>query len=218
MATFVQAVNKVLQRLRESTVTDYNDTDYSTLISIFVNDAKREVEDSWDWTALRTTITVTTSASDYDYTLTGAGDRFTILNVYNDSTNQKYFLNQMNYKQMKLLLGLDNTDSSAPVRYAFEGENASNDPTVLMWPVPDGIYSIDFNIVLPQADLSSSSTVIKVPEYPVILGAYAKALEERGEDMGITAQSAWADYNKALAYAILQDAAKVPDETDWYVM
>lgn len=218
MATFVQAVNKVLQRLRESTVTDYNDTDYSTLISIFVNDAKREVEDAWDWTALRTTITVTTSATDYDYTLTGAGDRFTVLSVWNDTTNQKYFLNPIGHKQIKLMLGIDNSDTSEPTRYAFEGEDSSNDPTVLMWPIPNGVYSIDFNLVLPQADLAASATVIKVPEYPVVLGAYAKAIEERGEDMGITAQSAWNDYNKALAMAIMQDAAKVSDETDWMVV
>lgn len=217
MATFVQAVNKVLIRLRESTVTDYNDTDYSTLISTFVNDAKREVEDAWDWTALRTTKTVTTAAGDFDYTITGAGDRFTVLSVWNDSTNQKYFLYPIGHKEIKLLLGIDNADSSQPTRYYFQGEDASNDPTVLLWPIPDGVYSIEFNLVVPQTDLSTSSTVISVPEAPVVLGAYAKALEERGEDMGITAQSAQMDYQRALARAIMQDAEKTPGEVDWFV-
>lgn len=217
MATFVQAVNKVLVRLRESTVTNYNDTAYSTLISTFINDAKREVEDAWDWTALRVTKTVTTAASDYDYTITGAGDRFTVMSVFNNTTNEKYFLSPIGHAEIKLLLSIDNADSSAPTRYAFKGEDASNDPTVLLWPIPDGVYSIQFELILPQVELSSSSTVISVPEAPVILGAYAKALEERGEDMGITAQSAMADYNRALARAIMQDADKTPGEVDWYV-
>ena len=42
--TYLQLVNDVLTRLREATVTNVSDTDYSSLIGKLVNDAKREVE------------------------------------------------------------------------------------------------------------------------------------------------------------------------------
>ena len=59
--TYLQLVNDVLTRLRETTVANVSDTDYSALIGKLVNDAKREVEDAWDWEALATTYTITTS-------------------------------------------------------------------------------------------------------------------------------------------------------------
>lgn len=52
MRTYLQLVNDVLVRLRESQVTSVSQTPYSTLIGALVNDAKREVEDSWQWSQL----------------------------------------------------------------------------------------------------------------------------------------------------------------------
>ena len=65
--TYLQLVNSVLRRLREDEVTTVGQNAYSKLIGEFVNDAKRTVEDAYDWTALRTTITVTTSDTAYNY-------------------------------------------------------------------------------------------------------------------------------------------------------
>ena len=58
--TYLELVNKVLIRLREDEVGSVNQTAYSKLVGEFVNDAARLVEDAWDWSALRTTLTVTT--------------------------------------------------------------------------------------------------------------------------------------------------------------
>ncbi len=60
--TLLELVNDVLIRLREPVVTTFNETIYSTLVAKFVNDAKRQVEDSFGWNALGQTITVTTVA------------------------------------------------------------------------------------------------------------------------------------------------------------
>lgn len=50
--TYLQLVNDVLVRLRESTVSSVSQTPYSNLIGALINDAKREVEDSWQWSQL----------------------------------------------------------------------------------------------------------------------------------------------------------------------
>ena len=58
---YLELVNDVLVRLREDEVTAVTDTPYSKLISKYVNDAKRIVEDSYEWAGLTETLTVTTA-------------------------------------------------------------------------------------------------------------------------------------------------------------
>ena len=82
MATSLELTNSVLKRLRESEVATYNESTISTLISDLVNEAKRKVEDAWDWNALRTTVTVTTAAGTSQYALTGAGKRWRLYDDY----------------------------------------------------------------------------------------------------------------------------------------
>ena len=85
--TYLQLVNSVLRRLREDEVSSVSQTSYSRLVGEFVNDAKRSVEDSYDWTALRTTLTVSTIDSVFNYTLIGSQNKMKILDVINDTSN-----------------------------------------------------------------------------------------------------------------------------------
>jgi hypothetical protein len=64
--TYIQLVNEVLVRLREREVTSVNDTAYSKLIGRFVNDAKRQAEDAYNWNALSTTLTAETVPDEVD--------------------------------------------------------------------------------------------------------------------------------------------------------
>ncbi len=57
--TYLQLVNDVLIRLRETQVSTVTQTAYSTLIGKFVNDAKRQIEDSYTWNVLAQTVTIT---------------------------------------------------------------------------------------------------------------------------------------------------------------
>lgn len=50
--TYLQLVNDVLVRLRESPVSTVSQTPYSAMVGAFVNDAKRECEDAWQWSQL----------------------------------------------------------------------------------------------------------------------------------------------------------------------
>ena len=85
--TYLNLVNNVLRRLREDEVSNVQDTTYSKMVGDFVNDAKRMVEDAWDWSALRTTLTITTSSDVFNYALTGSQNRIKALNVINDTAN-----------------------------------------------------------------------------------------------------------------------------------
>ena len=85
--TYLDIVNNVLRRLRESTVSDITETTYSTMVGDFVNDAKKLCEDAWDWSALRTDITVTTSSGTSSYSLTNSGESTKVLYALNDTKN-----------------------------------------------------------------------------------------------------------------------------------
>ena len=85
MATYLDVVNNVLRRLREPVVSSVTDTDYSSMIGVLVNDAKREVEDAADWNALTQTLTAVTTANIFNYVLVGSRTRFRVMDVLNDS-------------------------------------------------------------------------------------------------------------------------------------
>ena len=87
--TYLQLVNSVLRRLRENEVSSVSENSYSLLIGELVNDAKKTVENAWDWSALRTDITFNTSASDFTYSLTGAKDNSKVLDALNDTANTR---------------------------------------------------------------------------------------------------------------------------------
>lgn len=54
-------------------------------------------------------------------------------------------------------------------------------------------------------------------EWPIILGAYAKAVAERGEDQGRTSGEMLQQYQSALADAIGLDIARNWGEDVWHV-
>ena len=70
--TYLELVNNVLRRMREDEVSTVAENTYSKMVGDFVNDAKNIVEAAWDWSGLRTTLTVTTSADIFNYVLTEA--------------------------------------------------------------------------------------------------------------------------------------------------
>src|SRR4030067_293575 len=87
MATYLDIVNNVLRRLREPVVSSVNDTEYSSMIGVMVNDAKREVEDAYDWNALTDTLTAVTSDAVFNYVLEGSRTRFRVMDVLNDTSD-----------------------------------------------------------------------------------------------------------------------------------
>ena len=215
--TYLQLVNKVLERLREDEVTSVGQSNYSKLISSFINQTKREVEDAHDWTQLRDTIIVDTVSGTYKYSIAGASNRFRILQVINDTEDME--LREAPYTWMKKqFTAVSDIAEGSPYLYNIEGRDSNGDPYVNLYPRPNSIESIDFNMVIPQDSLSTDADILTVPEWPVILGAHMRAISERGEDGGQTFGEMRSDYQAALSDAIGIDSGNVPDEMIWTVV
>ena len=134
--TYLQLVNNVLRRLRETEVTSVQTTAYSKLIGDIVNDAKNLVENSWDWSALRTTLTVTTAANVFNYALTGSQNSIKELNVLNDTSNFLMSYQTNNWFDEAYLIAEPRTGS--PEYFTYNGVNSSGDTLVDLYPKPDG--------------------------------------------------------------------------------
>jgi hypothetical protein len=211
--TYLEAVNDVLVRLREQEVTAVTDNAYSKLIGKFVNDAKRQVEDAYNWNALTETLTVTTANQVFNYVLTGIGQRFRVMDVINQEKD--WFLNNETTSRMNELFLNETFRYGSPDRYNFNGVDVNGDTQVDLYPVPDGVYNIYFNVIKPTDKLTLSADIIKVPSEPVVFLAYAKALVERGEDNGVMSNEAYQLFKESLADHISAEANRYPDEITW---
>jgi hypothetical protein len=210
--TYLQLVNNVLIRLRETEVSSVSDTPYSSLIGVFVNDAKREIEDAHEWNCLTTTIVIPTVAGTRNYTLAGSGQRFRTQDVLNDTQDVPMRQVPTNWMNRQYFLGT--IQDAAPDKYNYSGIDG-DDTQVDIWPRPDGVYSLRFELVIPQADLSANADTLKVPPHLVQMLAYAKAVGERGEDGGTSFSEIYQQYRLALADAIAIEKNRYNDETTW---
>ena len=213
MTTYVSAVNSVLRRLRETEVTSVQDNSYSKLIGDFVNDAKSIVESSYTWNALFNTLSTTTTADVFSYVLTGSGQRFRVIDVLNDTSNT--LLRNATTTWMNQQFLINDVQKGPPEYYNFNGTNDNGDTLIDLFPVPNAAYNIRFNLIVPQTELTSDATVIKVPAEPVIFLAYAKALAERGEDGGLGSNEAYALFQKSLSDAIALESTRYIEESAW---
>lgn len=212
MTTFLQATNAVLARLRESSVSTVTETAYSSMIGKFVNDAKRAVEDAWNWDALQSSFTVTTSAGTSIYTVTGIGRRFKDVTV-NDSTN-KATLSNVPTQWITNQQELTTVQRGAPVYYAWNGTDGT-DSKIEFFPTPGGTYTIKVSACVPQVDLSADADVITVQSEAIIQGAYARAIAERGEDGGMQTSEAVMLYRNILADQIALEATRQCENDQW---
>ena len=209
--TYLELVNGVLRRLRENTVGSVTQNTYSELIGDMVNDAKRMVEDAWDWSALRSTLTATTTAGAFNYVLTGSGNRIKLIDVVNDTSN--WFLTYKDSHWMTNAYLNQEAPSGAPRYFTFNGVDANGDTQVDLYPKPDGAYTIRFNCILRQDDLVNDTDQLLVPHMPVVHLAFAMAARERGETGGRSAGELMGFAQNFLSDAVALDAQKHPEET-----
>lgn len=210
--TYLEIVNKVLRRLREPTVASVSENSYSSLIGELVNVSKREIEDAWNWSALRTTLTATTAPDLFNYVLRGAGTRFRVIDIINDTDN--FFLEPRDSRWFETNLLMVPVQKGSPKYYNFNGVTSYGDTQVDVFPVPDKVYTIRFNVVMPQDDLTTDAEVVQIPYQLLIEATLARAIAERGEDGGNQDQEA--RYRNMLADLIAIEAGTRPEETTWY--
>ena len=212
--TYLELVNSVLRRMREDEVSSVTENTYSKMVGDFVNDAKNLVETSWDWSGLRTTLTITTTADIFNYVLTGSKNRVKALDVINDTSNNFMEYRPSTWFNDKYL----NQDpvSGSPEYYTYNGVNSDGDTQVDIYPKPDGVYAIRFNCILRNPELSADIDQLVIPSMPVIHLAIALLARERGETGGTSAPEYFALADKYLSDAIALDAQKHPDEIVWH--
>jgi hypothetical protein len=210
---YIQLVNDVLIRLREPEASSVSDNVYVKLIAKFVNDSKRVVEDSYNWNALSDTLSATTTADVFNYVLVGSGQRFRVIDVINDTQNS--FVELASTKWMDQQFLMTTPQKGSPAYYNFNGVNSSGDTQVDLYPVPNGAYTLRFNIIKPQVPLAANADNLLVPDEPVILGALARAQAERGEDGGVQAGETYQLMKQSLADAIALESGRYLEEQEW---
>ena len=220
--TFRGLINEVLIRLREDTISsdwtgDINDSStvsaYEKVIGALVNDAKRHVEERHDWLNLRTTVDISTVNGTENYNLS-SGQEIKIMDAVNNTTGMH--LRQVGRTYINTVT-FPSQNTGEPLYYAFNGSDASNNLKVDLSPVPTTAHTISFDIIKYQDDLTEADTVISVPEKCVILGAWARAIAERGEDGGTQSSLMAQEAGEALRQAIIRDSGNTRYETDWTI-
>lgn len=212
--TYLELVNTVLRRLREKEVGTVSQSSYSKLIGDFINESKAQVENAWDWSSLRTTLTLNTTSGVFNYELNGTQNNFEILDVWNDTSDIEMLSKTSSWFNAEFIAG--QPARGIPTFYNFNGVSADGDAQVDIYPIPDKAYSLLFNVSLRNRILTDDTDVILVPDRPVTLLALAMAIEERGEDGGQQSVNAYMSGQSALADEIAYDAARHPEDTIWY--
>jgi hypothetical protein len=214
LPSYLSLVNDVLIRLREPAVTTINENVLSKLVSKFVNDAKRQVEDAYNWNALTSTLTAETTDGVFNYVLVGSGARFKVIEVFNQ--NDRHFLVNKSSRQMtQNFIGSEVPQIGSPIFYNFNGTDSNGDTQVDLFPVPNKAYTIFFNLYIPQEELVADSDTMFVPKEPVVLLALARSLVERGEDGGLTSSESFNLYRTVLSDYIAIEASRYIEEEIW---
>jgi hypothetical protein len=214
LPSYLSLVNDVLVRLREPAVTTINENVLSKLVSKFVNDAKRQVEDAYNWNALTSTLTATTTDGVFNYVLQGSGARFKVIEVFNQ--NDRHFLVNKSSRQMtQNFIGSEVPQIGSPIFYNFNGINNNGDTQVDLFPVPNKAYTIFFNLYIPQVEMEEDADTMLVPKEPVVLLALARSLVERGEDGGLTSSESFNLYRTVLSDYIAIESSRYIEEEIW---
>jgi hypothetical protein len=228
--TFLQLVNDVLVRLRETTVVTNTSTAYSTLIGAFVNDAKREVEDAYQWSDLFDYCQFNSVVGQFVYETNGMttrsgrtlGDR---TKLWMDNVLNKPILINTTKNFESLLANepiiMDLVNKQVALNQGTAGYNVPsmwqlypttqtltaglwNKEIYLYYP-PQAIYTYNCYVVNPQDDLVNDTDVLLVPYAPVVQKAFMYALFDRGEEMGESLSLTATKVENTLSDAIAKD-------------
>jgi hypothetical protein len=184
------------------------------MVGYLVNDAKRQVEDAWDWDVQNTTLTITTAPGTSTYTIIGSGTKQKGVSANITTIGSQATLTPVPLKWIQNQQQLTTTTSAKPSYYAWRGNNGT-DSKVELYDSPDGIYTIKFNLNVPQVALSAAADVILVPSDAVVMGAYARALAERGEDGALASSEAYGLFKGILSDRISLEQSRSEDYSTW---
>ena len=215
--TYLEAVNKVLRRLREPEVGSVDETVYSKLIGEFVNDAKSLVQNAWSWSGnIQQTLTLGTSLT--DLTIPNSTVNTQVRSVRNIDTKANLKrLEYTNYRDLFIDNILVPTVGPQPEFYATQFDFTTDSQKVYFWPPTEGSKTFYLNVRWDNRgdDVLTDSSILSVPSLPVVQFAHAMAVEERGETGGTTPATLFSIAKSSLSDAIAYDAAAFPSATTW---
>lgn len=227
MATTLTLLNNVLRGLRQDTLdsgtTETSDTFHALLVQ-FLNEAKREVEDSWDWLSLRTVVTVTGASSKTDHTLTSAGDADTDTDefsrllyektefgqypqVFDVTNSDEYRLMELSPQEYERMVALDDDVTNERPCYFTLAKNSSGEYVFKVYPEPSTARTWKLHMIVPEAELATDSldSTSVLPARPVWLRALEMATQERGEELGENSVSVGTRADRALDDALIRE-------------
>jgi hypothetical protein len=221
--TYLEIVNKVLRKLREDEVSTVEANDYSRLIGEFINDAKKEVENAWNWTSLTQEYDVAGDGTNHMYALTDAPPDARLL--FDECERPLAFETTVGQEMQLSIISID----QAARRNAVDpvGFLQSDQPTYFalvplagIWiakfeGTPANTRTYTFLMCSPQGELEDDDTSLIVPWRPVVHLATLYALDERGEEIGEPGSKAWIRYDNSLADAVALDALSNPHRSQF---
>jgi len=223
--TVLNVVNKVLTRLRESKASALADSDYALLVLDLVNDAKREVEDAFNWSSIKDTISLQMTAGQTTVSVADGGSKETtertrIVQVYN--LTEDCYLRQRTREHIRVLAN-ENNDQGNPDFFAINGVDSNQRLSLEIWRPPEATNTMEITVYNPQEDFTSGDEdeLILAPWRPIYLRALQLAIRERGDDSGLSSPEAFAEYMTALNDAIAYEQRAMYDNTfegDWQVI
>lgn len=227
MATQNTIVNNVLRELREDTVTEVGDTEYSSLIATFVNRAIAKIEDlNHFWSVYITEIdtTITADSSTVLFDLGSTNDRSVMMRDRNDDTHPAAYdvtsneVGQLFDVPLGELLKeralTNDTAKTVTTPFVFSVINDSDGrgwSFRIMWPVDSGASARSWRSYwyVPQTKLvvtgSDDTTGILLPANPIELWALYLASNERGEEMGQPGSILFTEAMNAIGSALERD-------------
>ena len=220
MKTYLQLVNNVLKALREDQTTDVNADGYIELVGKFVNDAKQQVEDSWDWSAYNEVRTSTIAGGADFFVLAGTDNRVKLemVSITDPTAGTNSLLVEIPRKVI-LLRSFTSTEGAAgiPTSYANNGVDANGDALISVSPASLTASNVMVSGWFRPTDLVSNADTLSIPYAPVQDLAVAMAVREGGESAGQTSAEYFEIAKRSLSDAIAYDSARNGEETDWHV-
>lgn len=220
--TLLQLINLVGQEVRRSLGSTYTSSNFDAqfdpvVMTRFINRAKDEVEEAWDWERLRQRVVFTTVAGQHEYDTADGGAEL-------DSGNTNERSRLMRTRPHQYLEFWDTTANEeerliwmepATARHYAETEDdvherprwvtawQNGDGLTIQFPfAPSGARQYAFNAINPQDDLVNHDDTMLVPWRPVVAKAVELTLAERGEELGLDLNLMSSQYDRALANAI----------------
>lgn len=233
--TALQIVNEVLVRLREEEVSDFSASYTKLILALVNETMQEcQDAHQWEVLRATVEFDTVASQNAYELSATtdNAGDVISGGNPINVRSTLCYWQHPT-YGKMPLAFDVQDYSSTTGAHQLYV--QGKNDGTALRWMgassassiIPTNFYMyvdygtskhyvyftetpastrrINMTWAIPRDDVTATTDTVYIPHRPIVLGAYAKALSERGEELGPQGQEADRNYYKALQQSIMHD-------------